>query len=114
MAITNDVIFLLQNQTSDTTTGAFYLDYSSDVSVQAYGTWGGATIKLQQGIITGTNGNTVWVDIKDITRTPITFSSNDVLPLQKFITNQPIRAVQSGSTGTTNLTCLLQVNMGGS
>jgi hypothetical protein len=114
MAITNDPLFILQNQTTDVTTSPFYLDFSNKVVVQAHGTWGGATIALQQGIITGTGGSTIWVAMKDFTRTAIDFSDDEVLTLGQFIYNQPIRAVQSGSTGTTNLTCTLQAIIGAS
>ena len=114
MATTNDPIFVFQNQTSDLTTGAFYLDFANKVVVQVHGTWGGATLKLQQGIITGTGGTAVWVDINDKINIPYDFTENDVLTLTDFIYNQPLRGVLTGSTGTTNLTCTLQVVIGAS
>lgn len=114
MANTNDPIFVFQAQTTNATTSPLYLNYANKVVVQSWGTWDGATLVLEEGIITGTNDSPTWVVITDKLNIPFEFTENATLTLTDFIYNQPIRGVITNAGGSTSLNCTLQVIIGAS
>lgn len=99
--------FLFTNQTADgNSISVSNLNYRSAV-VKAWGTWGGATIKLQT--LAPQSSPETWIDIPDINGVSLVFSQNRQATLEYIVQNEPIRAVQSGSTGTTTLNITLEV-----
>lgn len=69
----------------------------------AYGTWGGASIKLQR---LATDGTT-WIDECDLLLNTITLTSDKIVPLS-IPYGESVRAVLAGATGTTSLTVILK------
>lgn len=97
--------YLLQNATSDGAGTALVLNYTEQkVLLQAFGTWGGATVVIQ----TIAPDNTTWIPIADITGSSFTLIADTQFTLSDFVFNQQCRAVVSGSSGTTNLNVSLQ------
>lgn len=65
----------------------------SDKSVQATGTWGGATLVLQ-----GSNDGTTWFTLNDPAGTDISFTANGLMQILEGV--RYIRPVTSGGAGT--------------
>lgn len=99
--------FLLTNSTSDGNSASVSnLNYRSAV-VKAWGTWGGATIKLQT--LAPQSSPETWIDIPDVNGVSMVFTQNRQATLEFIVQNEPIRAVQAGSTGSTTLNVTLEV-----
>lgn len=102
-------IFLFQNNTTDGNSIAYSIPYSNKVAVvKVWGTFGGAVIKFQT-LAPQTTASPVWIDVPDNTGTILTFDDNGQRALQYLIQNEQVRAVQSGSTGTTTLNVSLEM-----
>lgn len=102
-------LYLFQNQTTDANSTPFSIPYSNKVAVvKVWGTFGGAVIKFQS-FAPGTSASPVWIDIPDFSGNIMIFSINGQRALQFLIQGEQIRAVQSGSTGTTSLTVSLEM-----
>ena len=104
-----DTIVLLNAQTTDVNSAAANFIYANHKAcVKAWGTWGGATIILQASVPTQVASNT-WVPLKDRNGNAISFTANGVFFLEDIVYNDQIRAVQSSSSGSTSLSCTVQV-----
>lgn len=110
MSSTNSgTFFLFTNQTTDANSAPVIVDYpNKTATVKAWGTYGGATIKLQT-LAPQTSPN-VWINVPDRNGNSITFTTNDQCALLYLVQNELVRAVISGSTGTTTLNVSLEIN----
>jgi hypothetical protein len=100
--------FLFTNQTSDGNSSPVAINYSNKTAiVKVWGTYGSASIKLQT--LAPQSSPNVWIDIPDLDGNVLTFTANTQSTLEFLVQNEQIRAVQSGSTGTTTLNVSLQI-----
>ena len=96
-------VYLFTNHTTDGNSAAFAIPYSNKVAVvKVWGTFGGASVKFQS-LAPGTSASPVWIDIPDNNGVVLTFAIAGQRSLMYLIQNEQIRAVQSGSTGTTTI-----------
>lgn len=105
-----DTIVLFNAQTTDGNSTPQNFTYSSHKAcVKAFGTWGGATVALQviapPNIIAST-----WIPLKDRNGNLVTFTANGMFFIEDIVYDDQIRAVISSSTGTTNVSCILQAS----
>lgn len=97
--------YLLQNATSDGAGSATVLNYTEQkVLLQAFGTWGGATVVVQ----TIAPDNVTWIALADLTGSAFTMTADTQFTVSDFVFNQQCRAVLSGASGSTNLNVTLQ------
>lgn len=109
MASPIDTIVLLNTQTTDVNSTAANFSYANHKAcVKAWGTWGGATIALQVSVPTNVAAN-IWVPLKDRNGNAVSFTANGVFFLEDIVYDDQIRAAQSSSSGSTSLSCTLQV-----
>lgn len=102
-------IFLFTNQTTDANSTAYSIPYSNKVAVvKVWGTFASATVKFQT-LAPHTSGSPVWIDVPDFSGNIMIFSINGQRALQFLIQGEQVRAVQSGSTGTTTLNVSLEM-----
>jgi hypothetical protein len=96
-------IFLFTNQTTDANSTAYSIPYSNKTAVvKVWGTFGGASVKFQT-LAPHTSASPVWIDVPDFSGNLMTFIINGQRALLFLIQGEQLRAVQSGSTGTTTL-----------
>lgn len=100
--------FLFTNQTTDANSAAVVVDYPGKTAiVKIWGTFGGASIKLQS--LAPQSSPAVWIDVPDLNGNALTFAANNQRALQFLVQNEQIRAVQSGSGGSTTLNASLEI-----
>ncbi len=97
--------FLFSNQTSDANSAPVAISYQT-ATAKVWGTFGGATVKFQT-LAPQTSPN-VWIDVPDIDGTTMTFTTNRQATLQFLVHNEQLRAVLSGSSGTTTINVSLE------
>lgn len=101
---------LFTNQTSDGNSSPVIVQYPNKTAiVKVWGTFDGATIKLQT--LAPQSNPAVWIDVPFSNSTvTMTFSSNNAqATLEYLVQNEQIRAVQSGSGGSTTLNVSLEI-----
>lgn len=111
MAITETpgYIYLLQNQTSNTTTDGVQLNFGTNrACVQIWGEWDGATVTLQTRTTPDTNDTPVWITVRDMTNTVFVFDENNQITMRDFVYNQYVRAVVEDAGASTDLNCTIQ------
>jgi hypothetical protein len=100
----SNVLYLFQARTTDGNGTATPLPFPNRAKVKAYGTWGGASVKLQSLA----SDVSTWIDVTQLeadgTFTPITFSANNQIVLEGIIQNESFRAVMSNDGMTTSVT----------
>jgi len=102
-------LYLFQNQTTDANSTPYSIPYSNKVAVvKVWGTFGGAVVKFQS-LAPGTSASPVWIDIPDFSGNIILFAINAQRALQFLIQGEQVRAVLSGSTGTTTINVSLEM-----
>lgn len=100
--------FLFTNRTTDGNGTAVTVNYpNKTATVKVWGTYGGATVKLQT--LAPQTSPAVWIDIPDINGNTLTFTTNKQSPLTYLVQNEQIRAVLSGATGTTTINATLEI-----
>lgn len=100
--------FLFTNQTTDANSTPVAVNYANKTAaVKVWGTFGSATIKLQT--LAPQSSPAVWIDVPDLDGSALIFSSNSQSTLEYLVQNEQVRAVQSGSTGSTTLNVSLQI-----
>jgi hypothetical protein len=109
MAVTNsNTYFLFSNQTTDGNGTPVTVNYPNKVAVvKVWGTFGGASIILQT--LAPQTNPAVWINIPDMNGNNLSFTTNAQCTLQYLVQNEQVRAVQSGSTGTTTLNASLEI-----
>lgn len=100
----SNLVFLFQARTTDGNGTATPIPFPNKGKLKAYGTWGGASVKLQS---LASNGTT-WIDVTqfqtDGTFTPIAFTANNQMVLEGILQNETYRAVMSSAGMTTTVT----------
>lgn len=112
MAITETpgYIYLLQNQTSNTTTDGIRLNFGTNrASLMIWGTWDGASVTIQTRSIPDTNDTPVWIAVRDMTNTIFVFDEDNQITMRDFVYNQYVRAVVANAGAATDLNCTIQV-----
>jgi len=103
-----DTIVLFNAQTTSANSSVKTFTYSTHKACfKAFGTWGGATIALQVAAPTNVATN-VWIPAKDRNGNLISFTADGLCFIEDFVYDEQIRAVLSGATGPTSLSCTLQ------
>lgn len=103
------VIFLFQNQTTDANSTAQIVGFPTKRAViKAWGTWNGGAIKVQT--LAPQTSPAVWIDVPDMNGNTMSFTANGQRNIAGLIQNEQIRAVQSGSGGSTSLTVSLEIS----
>lgn len=101
-------IFLFQNQTTDANSTSYPIPYGSNTAViKAWGTFGSATVKLQT--MAPQTSPAVWIDVPDFNGNTVAFTTNSQRTMQFIVQNELVRAVLSGSTGTTTVFVSIEV-----
>lgn len=100
------LIALLTNQTIDVTTNPESFIFPNGAGLKAWGTWGGASVILQT--LAPQSSPAVWITVTDLLGNVVTFTANTQITLDFLVPGESLRAVQSGSTGTTTLNLTLQ------
>lgn len=96
--------YVFQSRTTDGSQTTILNYPDQKILVQAWGTWGGATITLQ----TIAPDNTTYITLTDLTGSAITLTADTQLTVTDFVQNQTFRAVLAGASGSTNLNLTLQ------
>lgn len=100
-----DPIWLFTAQTTSANGVAAVFSYPNKIAcVTAFGTWDGATLKLQ----TLAPDNTTWVDVSNASGSAVTFTANAQTTLTSMIYSQQIRGVLSNAGDSTSLNLTLQ------
>lgn len=103
--VADNNIFLFKNQTGDGNGVAMQVPFpKGQAVVEAYGIFASGSVKIQ----TLAADNTTYIDAIDKYGNAISFSANGQKHMEYIIANQSLRGVQSGSTGTTNITLVLR------
>ncbi len=104
----SNLLYLFQARTTDGNGTATQVPFPNRGKVKAYGTWNGASVKLQS---LASNGTT-WIDASkfqpDGTFTDIAFTSDNQLVLEGILQNETYRAVMSSAGGSTSITIELE------
>jgi hypothetical protein len=99
--------FLFTNQTTDGNSAPVNVDYPNKTAVvKVWGTFGGASVKFQT--LAPQSGG-VWIDVPDLNGNIIMLSANAQRTLQFLVQNEQLRAVQSGSGGSTTVNASLEI-----
>ncbi len=100
--VSSNLIYLAQAKTTDGNGTATPVPFNR-AKVKAYGTWNGASVKLQSMTSSGT-----WIDITQLQTDgsflAIAFTANNQIVLDGIILNESFRMVQSSSGMTTSIT----------
>ncbi len=109
-ATQSNTYFLFTNQTTDGNSTPVIVNYPNKTAiVKVWGTFGGASIKLQT--LAPQSSPPVWIDVPySNSNVTMTFSSNNAqATLEYIVQNEQVRAVQSGSGGSTTLNVSLEI-----
>ena len=106
---TSTIINLFAAQTTDTTTNAVVMPFNTGV-VTIWGTWNGATVKLQTAVPGSTS---TFVDVMDMNGNTALFNAGgtntDVqVTITDMIYDKLIRAVIANSGASTNLNATIE------
>jgi len=105
---TNNLYFLLTNQTTDVNGDAVQVNYPNKKAiVKATGTFDGATIKFQS--LAPQRPSATWIDIPDQNGAVVTLSTAGQRPLEYFVQNEQMRAVLTSAGGSTDITVTLEI-----
>lgn len=103
--VADNNIYLFNARTTDGNGTAMPVPFpNNDAIVEAFGTWGGASVKLQSLAA----DNSTWIDVVNKSGSVISFSANGQLDLDYLIPNQSLRGVMSSSSGTTSVSLVLR------
>ncbi len=99
------LVYFFTAQTTDANSSSYIINYSSKTAtVSAFGTWNGASVKIQSLA----PDNTTWLDIPDLANNTTSFTANGQKTVINFPQGKQMRAVQSSSGGSTSLTVTLE------
>lgn len=97
--------YVFTNQTTSANSNPCNLTFTDTaIVVNAYGTWGGASITYQ----TLTPDQSTWINIFDIADNAITSTANDQFVIDDFVKGKPFRAVLANAGVGTSLTVTLE------
>ncbi len=105
----SNLIFLFSARTTDGNGTATPIPFpNARAKVKAYGTWDGATVKLQS---LASNGTT-WINVSQLqidgSFVDLAFTANNQMVLQGIIPNETYRAVMSNDGAGTTVTIELE------
>jgi len=105
-----EMLYLLQQQTTNVTTSPLLLNLSSNkAAMTIWGTWNGATVTIQVGTVPNIDSTVTWITVRDRLNVIYNFTQNMTITLTEYVNGQYIRAVLTGAGASTNLNCVLQV-----
>jgi hypothetical protein len=106
-----EMLYLLQQQTTDTTTSGLKLNVTSSRAViTIWGNWDTNTkIKLQVNTVPNIDNIYTWIDVKDLGNSFTDFTEDQTVTIRDYVKGQSIRAVVTDSGAATSINCTLQV-----
>lgn len=105
-----EMLYLLQQQTTNTTTQAYKINFTSpSVSLIIWGTWNGAKVTIQVSTVPNIDNVTSWVTVRDWANSFEQFYRDQTVTLKEYVKGQYIRAIVSGAAPGTSINCTLQV-----
>jgi hypothetical protein len=105
-----DALYIFQNQTTNTTSQTFYLDFTGkSASLIAYGTWDGASMYFQIATPPTITGTPVWVTVRNLSRASLIITDDEPISLAEYVIGRPFRGVIINSGASTSLNCIIQV-----
>jgi len=106
----SEMLYLLQQQTTDITTDGLKLNVTSSKAViTIWGIWDNAKVKLQVNTVPSIDGAYTWIDVRDLGNEFTDFGEDQTVTIKDYIKGQSIRAVLTYAGASTNINCTLQV-----
>lgn len=106
----SEMLYLLQQQTTNTTTDGLKLNVTSSKAVVTFwGVWDGAEVKLQVNTVPSIDNVYTWIDVKDLSNAFLQFTEDQTVTLKDYVKGQSIRAVVTNAGASTSINCTLQV-----
>lgn len=108
--VTSEIIYIFQEQTTNITTARQLMNFTSNkVQVSIWGTWDGASVRLEVETVPTLSNTTNWIVINDRLNIPFVFTEDITVTLTEYVYGMPIRGVIENAGAGTNLNCVLQV-----